>query len=142
MGVSQYGTSHSPRGSGYTANNVHKSSKMAQRKVIFHEEHFSRFLQAQSEAVRRKILQVIVWIETIDRLPVSIMKSIESVKGLYEIRITFASNIYRIFCCFDQGNLVVLFNAFQKKTQKTPQSEIEKAARLMKEYFKAKALPQ
>jgi phage-related protein len=48
------------------------------------------------------------------------------------------SNIYRIFCCFDEGNLVVLFNGFQKKTQKTPKGEIERAERLMKEYFENK----
>jgi phage-related protein len=45
------------------------------------------------------------------------------------------SNILRIFCCFDEGNLVVLFNGFQKKTQKTPKKEIEKAARIKAEYF-------
>ena len=55
--------------------------------------------------------------------------------GLYAIRIEFESNIYRIFCCFDKGNLVVLFNGFQKKTQKTPKKEIEKAMRIMQEYY-------
>ncbi|WP_349677712.1 MULTISPECIES: type II toxin-antitoxin system RelE/ParE family toxin [unclassified Flavobacterium] len=54
------------------------------------------------------------------------------------IRVEYQSNIYRIFCCFDKGNLVVLFNAFQKKTQKTPNSELEKAIRLKKEYFSTK----
>jgi phage-related protein len=66
------------------------------------------------------------------------MKSIEGVKGLYEIRIEYNSNIYRVFCCFDKGDLVVLFNAFQKKTQKTPSGEIERAERLMNEYFESK----
>lgn len=59
-------------------------------------------------------------------------------EGLYEIRIQFESNIYRIFCCFDKGNLVVLFNAFQKKTQKTPKGEIDLAIKLKEEYFSAK----
>ncbi|HAH55812.1 MAG TPA: addiction module toxin RelE, partial [Flavobacterium sp.] len=58
--------------------------------------------------------------------------------GLYEIRIEYESNIYRIFCCFDTGNLVVLFNAFQKKTQKTPKNEIELATKLKNEYFNSK----
>ena len=58
--------------------------------------------------------------------------------GLYEIRIELESNIYRIFCCFDEGRVVVLFNGFQKKTQKTPKSEIEKAEKLKAEYFKQK----
>ena len=76
--------------------------------------------------------------QTIDRLPVSILKSIEGKKGLYEIRIEFSGNIYRVFCCFDDGQLVILFNGFQKKTQKTPIGEIEKAERLMNEYFNEK----
>lgn len=58
--------------------------------------------------------------------------------GLYEIRIEFESNIYRIFCCFDKGNLVVLFNGFQKKYQKTPKKEIDFALRLKEEYFNDK----
>ena len=59
-------------------------------------------------------------------------------EGLYEVRIEFESNIYRIFCCFDKGNLFVLFNGFQKKSQKTPKKEIEKAMRLKQEYFESK----
>jgi len=55
--------------------------------------------------------------------------------GLFEIRIEFESNVYRIFCCFDEGNLVVLFNGFQKKSQKTPQKEIDKALKIKQEYF-------
>ena len=55
--------------------------------------------------------------------------------GLYEIRIEYQSNIYRIFCCFDEGNLVILFNAFQKKSQRTPAEEIKLAEKLQKEYF-------
>ncbi len=58
--------------------------------------------------------------------------------GLYEVRIEFGSNIFRVFCCFDEGNIIVLFNGFQKKTQKTPQSEIDRALRIKKEYFDEK----
>ena len=58
--------------------------------------------------------------------------------GLYEIRIELQSNIYRVFCCFDKDNLVVLFNGFQKKTQKTPINELEKALKLKNEYFELK----
>ena len=62
----------------------------------------------------------------------------EGTDGLYEVRVEYGSNIYRIFCCFDNGNIVVLFNGFQKKTQKTPLKEIEKALRLKREYFELK----
>ena len=58
-----------------------------------------------------------------------------STDGLYEIRIELDSNIYRIFCCLDKGNLVVLFNGFQKKSQKTPIKELNKAEKIMQEYF-------
>ncbi len=58
--------------------------------------------------------------------------------GLFEIRIEFESNIYRIFCCFDEGNLVVLFNGYQKKSQKTPKKEIDKALRIKDDYFNSK----
>ena len=75
-------------------------------------------------------------LETQDRMPVKFMKLIED--GLYELRIEYQSNIYRIFFCFDNGNIVILFNAFQKKAQKTPQKEIEIAKRLRKEYYGSK----
>ena len=66
------------------------------------------------------------------------LKHIEGTDGLFEIRIEVGSNIYRVFCCFDKGNLVVLFNGFQKKAQKTPRKEIELAEQLKAEYFAAK----
>lgn len=90
---------------------------MAERKIKFYKNYFNEFFEAQNEKVRRKIAQTLVWLQTIDRLPVSILKSIEGKKGLYEIRIEFSGNIYRVFCCFDDGQLVILFNGFQKKTQ-------------------------
>jgi phage-related protein len=93
---------------------------------------------AQTDKVRKKIAQTLVWLQTLDRLPVTILKSIEGKKGLFEIRVEFGGDIFRVFCCFDEGSLVILFNGFQKKTQKTPSSEIEKAERLMKEYFESK----
>jgi phage-related protein len=111
---------------------------MANREIKFYKHYFNEFYVAQSDKVRRKIAQTLVWLQTIDRLPVSILKSIEGKKGLYEIRIEFSGNIYRVFCCFDEGSLVILFNGFQKKTQKTPVGEIEKAERLMNEYFNNK----
>ena len=93
---------------------------------------------AQNEKVRRKIAQVLVWLQTLDRLPTTILKSIEGKNGLYEIRVEFGGDIFRIFCCFDKGSLVILLNGFQKKSQKTPSAEIDKAEKLMKEYFDTK----
>ncbi len=73
-----------------------------------------------------------------EKIPVKFFKHIEGTNGLYEIRVEYASNIYRIFCCFDEGKLVVLFNGFQKKTQKTPKNEIEKALKIKETYFEDK----
>lgn len=69
-------------------------------------------------------------------MPTKFMKLIDD--GLYELRIEYQGNIYRIFFCFDEGNIIILFNAFQKKTQKTPKKEIETAKRLRKEYYGSK----
>ena len=111
---------------------------MAKREIKFYKHYFNEFYVAQTDKVRKKIAQTLVWLQTLDRLPVTILKSIEGKKGLFEIRVEFGGDIFRIFCCFDEGSLVILFNGFQKKTQKTPSSEIEKAERLMKEYFESK----
>ena len=73
-----------------------------------------------------------------DRVPEKFLKHLTGTDGLYEIRIEHKSNIYRLFCCFDEGKLVVLFNGFQKKTQKTPKGELDKALRLMQDYFEQK----
>ncbi len=108
---------------------------MTNRKVIFYKQHFMDFYLGLDDMTQKKVLQVLSWIQSLDIIPVSLMKKIESVKGLYEIRIEYRSNIFRIFCCFDKGALVVLFNGFQKKSKKTPVGEIEKAEWLMKEYF-------
>jgi phage-related protein len=77
-------------------------------------------------------------IKQVDRVSEKFLKQLTGTDGLYEIRIEYQSNIYRIFCCFDEGKLVVLFNGFQKKTQKTPQKEIDKAEQLMQDYFNNK----
>lgn len=73
-------------------------------------------------------------IEDLHRVPETYLKHIENTDGLYEIRVQFGSDIYRIFCFFDQGQLVVLANGFQKKTQKTPKKEIEMALKIKQEY--------
>ena len=103
---------------------------MANREIKFYKHYFNEFYVAQTDKVRKKIAQTLVWLQTLDRLPVTILKSIEGKKGLFEIRVEFGGDIFRVFCCFDEGSLVILFNGFQKKAQKTPSGEIEKAERL------------
>jgi phage-related protein len=109
------------------------------RTIVPFKDYFKDFKRTLSKDVLMKIYQVFIYIMSEDIIPVKFLKKIEGVKDLYEIRIEHNGNIYRIFCCFDEGNLVILFNAFQKKTQKTPTSEIERAIRIKDEYFAAKA---
>lgn len=108
------------------------------RHIVAFKDYFKEFKRKTPRKVIEKIYQVFIYIMTLEKIPSTYFKSIEGVMGLYEIRIEESGNIYRIFCCMDDGNLVILFNAFQKKTQKTPQNEIEKAKRIMKEYYEQK----
>jgi phage-related protein len=105
------------------------------RSLVFFKNYFNEFFEAQKEKVKEKIDYVFFLVATVERIPKKFFSDIEGEPGLFEIRIEFESNIYRIFCCFDEGNLIILMNGFQKKTQKTPKQEIEKAKRIMKEYF-------
>lgn len=108
------------------------------RQILPFREYFKDFKKTLAKDVLMKIYQVFIYIMTEEMVPAKFLRNIEGVKDLYEIRVEHESNIYRIFCCFDEGNIVILFNAFQKKTQKTPRNEIEKAKRIKDEYFKAK----
>lgn len=109
-----------------------------ERKIIFHGDYFTRFYIEQSAKVQQKIEYVLRIVRQVERVPKTFLQHMEDTDGLYEIRVEYGSNIFRIFCCFDQNNLVVLFNGFQKKTQKTPKDELDLAKRLMKEYFDLK----
>jgi len=109
-----------------------------ERKIIFHDHYFQDFYLKVNDSVKDKIGYVFRVIKTVEKVPEKFLKHISGTEGLYEIRIESGSDIYRVFCCFDRGNLVVLFNAFQKKTQKTPKSEIEIAKKLKLEYFTSK----
>lgn len=110
----------------------------AERTIIFHKDYFVDFYLQQPLKVQEKIEYVFRVIRTVDKVPEKFLKHLEGTTGLYEIRVEYEGNIYRIFCCFDDGNLVVLFNALQKKTQKTPAKEIDLALKLKKEYFNTK----
>ena len=106
--------------------------------IIFHEHYFQDFYLKLDRKAQEKIGYVFRVIETVDKVSEKFLKHIEDTDGLYEIRVEVGSNIYRIFCCFDKGNLVVLFNGFQKKTQKTPKGAVKLAEKLKKDYFKNK----
>ena len=86
------------------------------RKIITYGGYFERFISTLTDKERKKIDYIISLLETEDRMPIKFIKYIRD--GLYELRMEYGSNIYRIFFIFDEGQIVVLFNGFQKKSQK------------------------
>ena len=104
------------------------------RTIIFYKDYFQEFFLKQRDKVKDKIIWTFDLIEELQRVPETYLKHIENTDGLYEIRVQLGRNIFRIFCFFDQGQLVVLAHGFQKKTQKTPKKEIEKALKIKEEY--------
>lgn len=111
----------------------------AVRRIKVFKSYYKEFYIAQTDTVRKKIDQVIELVRCSKRIPAVYFRKISNVSGLYEIRVLCEGNIYRIFCCLDEGYVVVLFHGFQKKTQKTPSAEIRKARGIMMEYFESKS---
>jgi phage-related protein len=108
------------------------------RQIIYFKDYFFDFFEQQTEKVKEKIDYVLFVVTVAARIPQKFFQHLEGTDGLYEIRVEFQGNIYRIFCCFDEGQVVVLFNGFQKKSQKTPSGELEKAMKIRNEYFDEK----
>ena len=106
------------------------------RKIIAYKNYYKDFFDSLDKGTQEKVLYGMLLLKTQERLPSKFVKHIRD--GLYELRIEWQGNIYRIFFCFDEGQIVVLFNGFQKKTQKTPDNEIDKALTLKKEYYESK----
>ncbi len=105
-----------------------------ERQVVAYKRYFLDFYEAQEETVQRKIEWTLNLIRITRQVPKKYLQHRETTKGLYEIRVEVGNNIFRIFSFFDTGNLIVLANGFQKKSQKTPEQEIDKALKIKKEY--------
>lgn len=108
------------------------------RRVIVFEDHYKTFRKTIDREALKKLYQVLLLIMTVKIIPAKFLKTIEGRKGLYEVRSEYRGNIYRVFCCFDENDLVVLLSGFQKKSQKTPTEQLDKAEALMKKYFDQK----
>lgn len=103
------------------------------RRIITFGRYFSEFMEGLTVKEREKVDYGLVLLKTQGRLPAKFVKYIRD--GLFELRTEYNGNIYRVFFIFDEGNIVVLFNGFQKKTQKTPANEIVKALKIKEEYY-------
>ena len=108
------------------------------RRQVVYTDCFQTFFAEQERKVQDKIVKILDIIEQLERIPESYLKYIVETDGLYEIRVQLGRRIFRIFCFFDGDRVVILLTGFQKKTQKTPSREIQKALRLKQEYIDAK----
>lgn len=106
------------------------------RTIITFGGYFEHFIEGLTDKELQKIDYLLTLLRTQDRLPVKFIKAIR--EGVFELRIEYNSNIYRVFFIFDEDKIVVLFNGFQKKSQKTPLAEIDKALKIKNEYYEYK----
>lgn len=108
------------------------------RNIFYYKDYYLDFYNNLRPEVRKKVDWTLQLIATFERVPEKYFKHIQGSTGLYEVRVEVGSDIFRIFCFFDKGQLVILINGFQKKSQKTSKHEIELAERLKKQYFDEK----
>lgn len=108
----------------------------SERRILVYKDYFLTFYRALEAGAQKKIDYVLDVLKMQDRVSEKFVKYIK--EGIYEIRASYNGNIYRAFFIFDEGNIVILFNGFQKKSQKTPSKEIDKALELKKEYYAGK----
>lgn len=108
------------------------------REIEYYENYYLEFFKSLNTKVQKKFNWTLELIATLERVPEKYFKHMANSTGIYEVRVEYASNIFRVFSFFDKGNLVVLVNGFQKKSQKTPKKELELAEKLKQEYLNRK----
>lgn len=108
------------------------------REVVFYKDYYLNFFKKLNPDVKKKFDWTLLLLTSLERIPEKYLKHITDYKDIYEVRIEFGSNIYRIFCFFDKDQLIILLNSYQKKTQKIPKPELELAIKLRKEYYHEK----
>ena len=108
------------------------------RTIVAYKHYFEEFLIKQPEKVQNKIYKILEIIEYQQFIPARYIEHIKGTEGLYQTKFSLGSDIWRVFCFFDEGRLVILINGFQKKSQKTPKSEISMALKIKDEYFEEK----
>ncbi|MBQ9473286.1 MAG: type II toxin-antitoxin system RelE/ParE family toxin [Bacteroidales bacterium] len=95
-----------------------------------------QFMMQCPKSAGIKILRVFDRVEA-GLIDASLFKKIKGT-DIWEFRVEYESNAYRLLAFYDKKtkSLIVATHGFVKKSQKTPQKEIEKAERIMKEYYK------
>lgn len=119
-----------------TFDNIHMVDQV--REVVLFKRYFDDFFDKQPRKVQEKLYWSIKILRTVSDIPRNHLKTLTGTDGLMEMRTQFGGNIYRVFCFFDEGKIIVLMNGFQKKSEKTPQNEIDRALRIREEYYAEK----
>jgi phage-related protein len=109
------------------------------REIFYYKNYYLDFFKTLKPEVKKKFNWTLQLIATLERVPMKYFDHMTGSTGIFEVRVEYGSDIYRVFSFFDKGNLIILVNGFQKKTQKTPKKEIELAERLKKQYFDEKS---
>jgi phage-related protein len=110
------------------------------RQVVFYKTNsgnspIEEFLDSLPAKVVQKITWVLTIVEDLEIIPIKYFKKISNTLNIYECRIDFGGNTYRLLGFFHSGNFIILTNGFLKKTQKTPKEEIDLCSRRMNEYL-------
>ncbi len=122
----------------YPIRQLYTVKKSTPRTVLFYKDYFLEFYAEQNPIVQRKIDWTIGLVRDLTHIPEKYFKHLEGTDGLFELRVKAGSNIFRIFCFFDEGNLVILLNGFQKKTNKIPRQELDRAEQIQRDYYHEK----
>ena len=108
------------------------------RELFFFKNYFKEFFDKQRPKVKKRIIWTLKVIEDVDRIPEIYFRHIEGSDGIYETRIQSGNDIFRIFSFFEKNRLIIVGHGFQKKTQKTPQNQLDLAQKIRKEYYESK----
>ena len=133
LNIAKYGNKHHKN---FPDNETFNYFCSMDRNIQYYKNYFIDFYNALDSATQRKLAYVIQYVKTESRWNEKFVKFIRD--GLFELRAMHNGNIYRVFFILDDGNIIILFNGFQKKTQKTPKQEIEKAIKLKNQYYAEK----
>ncbi len=113
------------------------------REIILYETASGKcpvetFLDSLNSKQAQKATWTLQLIEELPKVPTRFLKKLVNTDEIWEVRIIFKSDIFRILGFFDGNNLIILNHAFQKKTQKTPKQAIKTAEKRKQDYFERK----
>ena len=110
------------------------------RSIIFYETSHGtcpvqEFLDELDDSVIKKVFFVLNIIEELEIVPIKFLKKLSGTQDIWEVRVEYKSDIFRLFCFMEKGSLVILTNGYQKKSQKTDRNQIDLAEKYKKDYL-------